>query len=117
MPTDPHPLPDVNHYLPAIPPTPLVPVRLDAADPVVWCKLEFLNPSGSTKDRIARYILGKAWRQGAVRPGSWAGPRCDTSDTRPSRPREAARIYYRVAARTAHAGGPPKDRPSACRGH
>ncbi len=29
-----------------------------------WAKLEFLNPSGSTKDRIARFILEKAWREG-----------------------------------------------------
>jgi cysteine synthase A len=35
----------------------------------VWCKLEFLNPSGSTKDRIARFILEKAYRQGRVRCG------------------------------------------------
>jgi cysteine synthase len=49
-----------------IPPTPLIPVRLDPAGPVVWCKLEFLNPSGSTKDRIARFILEKAWREGRL---------------------------------------------------
>ena len=34
-------------------PTPLVAVQLAAAGPKIWCKLEFLNPSGSTKDRIA----------------------------------------------------------------
>ncbi len=37
--------------------------------PPVWCKLEFLNPSGSTKDRIARFILEKAWRLGRVKTG------------------------------------------------
>jgi cysteine synthase A len=37
--------------------------------PAVWCKLEFLNPSGSTKDRIARFILEKAWRQGRLKRG------------------------------------------------
>src|SRR5918994_778642 len=52
----------------AIPRTPLAAVTLDGG-PVVWCKLEFLNPSGSTKDRIARHILGKAWRQGGLRSG------------------------------------------------
>lgn len=51
-------------------PTPLVPIQLDTALPPIWCKLEFLNPSGSTKDRIARYILQKAWRTGAVGHGS-----------------------------------------------
>jgi len=62
-------LPDCNHYLDRTAATPLVPVRLDAAGPTVWCKLEFLNPSGSTKDRIAGYILHKAVRSGAVAPG------------------------------------------------
>lgn len=51
----------------SVPPTPLVPVVLQGI--TVWCKLEFMNPSGSTKDRIARYILGKAWRQGLLRHG------------------------------------------------
>src|SRR3954469_16190101 len=59
-------LPGCHRYLNRIAPTPLVPVQLDAALPPVWCKLEFLNPSGSTKDRIARFILEKAWRQGRL---------------------------------------------------
>lgn len=62
-------LPDTNTYLNRLAPTPLVPVRLDPAAPRVWCKLEFLNPSGSTKDRIARFILEKAWREGRLAPG------------------------------------------------
>lgn len=62
-------LPDCPRYLHRVPPTPLVPVQLDPTDPVVWCKLEFMNPSGSTKDRIARYILEKAWREGRLHPG------------------------------------------------
>jgi cysteine synthase A len=62
-------LPDQNRYLHRVTPTPLVPLRLDEGQPVVWCKLEFLNPSGSTKDRIARFILEKAWRQGRLGPG------------------------------------------------
>ena len=63
MPTD---LPGGHRYLHRVAPTPLVPVQLDRARPAVWCKLEFLNPSGSTKDRIARFILEKAWRQGRL---------------------------------------------------
>src|SRR5689334_15755644 len=46
--------------------TPLVAIRLAPGEPVIWCKLEFLNPSGSTKDRIARFILEKAWREGKI---------------------------------------------------
>lgn len=45
-----------------------MPVQLSAGDPVIWSKLEFLNPSGSTKDRIARFILEKAWREGRLTP-------------------------------------------------
>ena len=59
-----------NHYLDRIAPTPLVPVRLDPAGSTVWCKLEFMNPSGSTKDRIANFILAKALRRGDMRPGN-----------------------------------------------
>jgi cysteine synthase A len=62
-------LPTASHfYLHKLAATPLVPVRLGEG-PAVWCKLEYLNPSGSTKDRIARFILEKAWREGRLAPG------------------------------------------------
>ena len=44
-------------------------VALDASGPYVWSKLEFMNPGGSTKDRIANHILTKAYRSGAIRTG------------------------------------------------
>jgi cysteine synthase A len=59
-----------NRFIQLVAPTPLVAVKLGMDRPTVWCKLEFLNPSGSTKDRIARYILEKAWRSGKVTTGS-----------------------------------------------
>jgi len=62
-----HQLPSANYYLPMLAPTPLVPVSLDGG-PEIWCKLDFLNPSGSTKDRIARFIVEKAWREGRLGP-------------------------------------------------
>jgi len=62
-------IPDPSRFARLAGPTPLVPVQLDAEGPVIWCKLEFLNPSGSTKDRIARYIVEKAWREGRLGPG------------------------------------------------
>lgn len=62
-------VPAGGRFIRQIPPTPLVPVTLDAALGPVWCKLEFMNPSGSTKDRIARHILEKAWRRGEIREG------------------------------------------------
>ncbi len=49
--------------------TPLVPIELEDGKQI-WCKLEFVNPSGSVKDRIARNILQSAWRKGKLRPGS-----------------------------------------------
>lgn len=56
-------------FINRIAPTPLVPVTLDPEIGAIWCKLEFLNPSGSTKDRIARHILEKAKRRGLLHPG------------------------------------------------
>ena len=61
-------LPGPHRYLHRMPATPLVPVKL-GDHPAIWCKLDFLNPSGSTKDRIARHILEKACRQGRIKPG------------------------------------------------
>src|ERR1035437_4796889 len=34
----------------------------------VWLKLEYLNPSGSIKARMARYIIERAEREGRLRP-------------------------------------------------
>src|SRR5262244_1726787 len=62
-------LPPDGRFLAHLGPTPLVPVRLEPGGAAIWCKLEFLNPSGSTKDRTARYMLEKAWRQGTLNPG------------------------------------------------
>ena len=56
-------------YIDEIAPTPLTAVRLDEGGATIWCKLEFLNPSGSTKDRIARHILQKAWNRGEISGG------------------------------------------------
>ncbi len=48
--------------------TPLVRIELEPGLGI-WSKLEFLNPSGSTKDRVARYILGDARQTGRLHPG------------------------------------------------
>jgi cysteine synthase A len=60
---------DDGRFVHQVPRAPLVPLRLDDGGPTIWCKLEFLNPSGSIKDRIARYMLEKAWRHGDLGPG------------------------------------------------
>src|SRR5256885_4003528 len=36
----------------------------------VWVKLEYLNPSGSVKDRVARYVLEKGLADGTLQKGS-----------------------------------------------
>jgi cysteine synthase A len=63
-------LPTLSRLVESVAPTPLQAVRLDSDQVPIWCKLEYLNPSGSTKDRIAAYILSKAWRAGVIGPGS-----------------------------------------------
>jgi cysteine synthase A len=35
----------------------------------IWVKLEYLNPSGSIKARLARYMIERAEREGLLRPG------------------------------------------------
>src|SRR5258708_2861035 len=35
----------------------------------IWGKLEYLNPSGSIKARIAKYMIERAEREGLLRPG------------------------------------------------
>jgi cystathionine beta-synthase len=57
--------------LAAIGRTPLV--RLNKVVPngaaEVWAKCEYLNPSGSIKDRMASYIIERAEEQGLLKPG------------------------------------------------
>ena len=49
--------------LDAIGATPLIPID------GLWVKLEYLNPSGSIKARMARYIIERAEREGLLHPG------------------------------------------------
>jgi cysteine synthase A len=35
----------------------------------IWAKLEYLNPSGSVKARIAKYMIERAEREGLLRHG------------------------------------------------
>ena len=47
--------------------TPLIPIRLGGY--TVWGKAEFMNPSGSVKDRMATYIINDAEKRGLIRKG------------------------------------------------
>ncbi len=51
--------------------TPLVRLARSSPNPrvAIWAKLELANPSGSLKDRIARYMIEEAERRGELEPG------------------------------------------------
>lgn len=50
--------------------TPAVPVPDPESGCTIWLKLEYLQPSGSTKDRVATFVLSHAVASGALRPDS-----------------------------------------------
>lgn len=50
--------------------TPLIPLRFEPEGLTVWAKCEFLNPSGSVKDRFAANVIREAERSGALQPDS-----------------------------------------------
>src|SRR5437588_1128419 len=51
--------------------TPLIELKRLSPKPAVriWAKLEWRNPTGSVKDRVARAMLGDAEERGLLRPG------------------------------------------------
>src|SRR3990170_8671645 len=55
--------PPAGSILDAIGSTPLI--QIDG----IWAKLEYLNPSGSVKARIAKYMIERAEREGLLKPG------------------------------------------------
>jgi cystathionine beta-synthase len=65
-------MPIYENILDAINNTPMVKlnriVQPGSAD--VFAKVEFLNPAGSVKDRMARHIIEEAEREGKLKPGS-----------------------------------------------
>jgi cysteine synthase A len=50
--------------------TPLVPLRFEPEGVTIYAKCEFLNPSGSIKDRLAKTVLLDARQRGLLRPDS-----------------------------------------------
>lgn len=50
--------------------TPTVPLVDDETGCTIWCKLEYLQPSGSTKDRLAVFVLAEAIHAGTVDDGT-----------------------------------------------
>ncbi len=51
--------------------TPLIELKSQSPNPAVriWAKLEFCNPSGSLKDRIALHMIEEAEKSGRLKPG------------------------------------------------
>jgi cysteine synthase A len=62
-------MPDTNGLLSFIGNTPLVRLRFPEGGAQVWCKLEFMNPGGSCKDRMCWGILEAMEAKGILRPG------------------------------------------------
>jgi len=60
-----------NNILEVIGDTPLVRLQRIAKGlrPVIMAKLEYLNPGGSVKDRMALYMIEKALHAGELKPG------------------------------------------------
>jgi len=50
--------------------TPLVPLRFEAEGATIYAKCEYLNPSGSIKDRFAKMVVLDARERGLLRPDS-----------------------------------------------
>jgi len=59
----------VDNALDLIGDTPMIKLSFPQEDAVIYAKAEFLNPSGSVKDRIARHMIAEAERRGELRPG------------------------------------------------
>ncbi len=62
----------LENILPAVGNTPLVKIcnMVSPEMATVWGKCEFMNPTGSVKDRIASYIVDLAEQKGDLKPGS-----------------------------------------------
>jgi cysteine synthase len=55
--------------------TPIIRLKRSSPNPDVqiWAKLELCNPTGSLKDRIARFMIEQAEKRGELRPGMTIG--------------------------------------------
>ena len=62
--------PDRAAVLSLIGNTPTVPLRFEPEGRTLYAKCEFLNPSGSIKDRFARHVILDAETRGLLRPDS-----------------------------------------------
>ena len=61
----------IDHVFDAVGNTPLLRLNKISSGTAtkIYAKLEFLNPAGSVKDRMARFIVEDAERRGLLKPG------------------------------------------------
>jgi cysteine synthase A len=76
--------------------TPLVPLRFEAEGLTIHAKCEFLNPSGSIKDRLAKTVLVDARKRGLFKPDSII-LECTSGNTGIALSMVGAALGYRVA--------------------
>jgi len=76
--------------------TPLVPLRFEPERLTLHAKCEFLNPSGSVKDRFAKSVLLDAEHRGLLRPDSII-LECSSGNTGIALSMAGAAMGYRVA--------------------
>lgn len=76
--------------------TPLVPLRFEAEGVTLHVKCEFLNPSGSIKDRLAKTVLVDAEERGLLKPDSII-LECTSGNTGIALSMVGAAMGYRVA--------------------
>jgi len=58
----------VNNVLDLIGETPMIKLDFPEDDVTIFAKIEYLNPSGSIKDRIAKYMIEQAEKRGELKP-------------------------------------------------
>jgi cysteine synthase A len=76
--------------------TPLVPLRFEPEGVTVYAKCEFLNPSGSIKDRLAKCVILDAEQRGVLRSDSII-LECTSGNTGIALAMVGAALGYRVA--------------------
>jgi len=54
----------VENALELVGDTPMIKLSFPGEDTVIYAKVEYLNPSGSVKDRIARHLIAEAEKRG-----------------------------------------------------
>jgi cysteine synthase A len=59
----------VENALELIGDTPMIKLTFPKEDAIIYAKVEYLNPSGSIKDRIARYLIAEAEKRGDLKLG------------------------------------------------